>query len=537
MGDNLVYAVRGSTGVSLKRGLSGSASTLFEQSQTSRDVSCDVFQYSNSGRFFAYCDRKLTRVLEIATGKEVLSAELKKTKRILFSPKDTLVFTFEQYAIYGQKTSPDQKPDPNVRVFSLSDGKHLHTLIAHKESSWEPQWNEDESIAVRMVGGEIMFHSNNNFDKYDRKMVVPGATAFALSPATSPSYIAVYVPASGSNPAHVRVHRTDDNFTQLFIGINAEMPFLILASVEVDASNQSYYGEQSLYLINVQSDESVLVPLAKNGPVYSAKWNPNGKEFAVCYGYMPAKVTFYNMKGIPTFDTQEGPRNDLYYNAFGNILLICGFGNLSRGTMEFWDVEKKKQIVTIDVPNTTIFEWAPDGQHFLTATTAPRLRLDNCYRFWHYSGRMLHEVEFESPKELWEIRWRPMNAYNKFEVREMTKADQMAAGLPIKKRDASHPLNNVPAGAVKKQTAYVPPHLRKGNVGAIPSSNGGNSASAVKPQQSDNERKVMNLKKKIDDIQKLKERIKNGEELQVNQLDKVKKEQEFLDEIKKLQIS
>ena len=36
-----------------------------------------------------------------------------------------------------------------------------------------------------------------------------------------------------------------------------------------------------------------MVPLAKTGPVYAARWNPNGKEFAVCYGYMPAKVGKY----------------------------------------------------------------------------------------------------------------------------------------------------------------------------------------------------------------------------------------------------
>ncbi|PAV57944.1 hypothetical protein WR25_09168 [Diploscapter pachys] len=147
-----------------------------------------------------------------------------------------------------------------------------------------------------------------------------------------------------------------------------------------------------------------MVPLAKTGPVYAARWNPNGKEFAVCYGYMPAKMTMYNTKGEPIFDTAEGPRNDLHYNAFGNILLVCGFGNLARGKMEFWDVEKKKEIVSIGVPNTTMFEWAPDGEHFITATTAPRLRIDNCYRLWHYSGKMIYEKTFDSPKEeLWQV--------------------------------------------------------------------------------------------------------------------------------------
>ena len=51
-----------------------------------------------------------------------------------------------------------------------------------------------------------------------------------------------------------------------------------------------------------------------------------------------------------------------------------------------------------------MFEWAPDGEHFFTATTAPRLRIDNCYRLWHYSGKMIYEKTFDSPKEeLWQV--------------------------------------------------------------------------------------------------------------------------------------
>ena len=56
--------------------------------------------------------------------------------------------------------------------------------------------------------------------------------------------------------------------------------------------------------------------------------------------------------------------------------------------------------------------------------------------------------------------FRPMSGYNKFQVRELTKADKLQAGLLIKKKDVDHPLNNIPAGAVRQAGAYVPPHLR-----------------------------------------------------------------------------
>ena len=36
--------------------------------------------------------------------------------------------------------------------------------------------------------------------------------------------------------------------------------------------------------------DSGMVGLAKEGPVYSVEWSPNGNLFAVCYGFMPSKV-------------------------------------------------------------------------------------------------------------------------------------------------------------------------------------------------------------------------------------------------------
>lgn len=65
-----------------------------------------------------------------------------------------------------------------------------------------------------------------------------------------------------------------------------------MASLEVDQMNKSYYGEQNLYLVAINGD-SCMVPLGKNGPVYTVKWNPNGKEFAACYGFMPARVRYF----------------------------------------------------------------------------------------------------------------------------------------------------------------------------------------------------------------------------------------------------
>lgn len=56
---------------------------------------------------------------------------------------------------------------------------------------------------------------------------------------------------------------------------------------------------------------------------------------------MPAKASLFNLKCEPIYDFGTGPRNSIYYNPQGNILLLAGFGNL-RGNVEIWDSNTKK---------------------------------------------------------------------------------------------------------------------------------------------------------------------------------------------------
>ncbi|PIO72995.1 eukaryotic translation initiation factor eIF2A [Teladorsagia circumcincta] len=514
MGDNLVYAVRGSNGISMRRGFATDSSVLFEDSGT--------------------------RAFEVAGGKEIVNADLKRTRRILFTPRDSYIVTYEPYVVYGPKVSPAQKPEPNMRVFSVADGKQVAELVASKEELWMPQFADDESIAVRLVGR-----------KYDRKLAVQNVKVFAVSPGQAPLHVACYSPSSGvrdldardvlllSTPGRVQIRSLDLPFTvvtakNFFKTERATMQWngkgtavLVLSSTDVDASNQSYYGEQHVYLLNLSSGESFKVHLPKTGPVHAAKWSPNGREFCVCYGFMPAKASIYNLRGDEIFHTDEGPRNDVFYNAFGNILLTCGFGNLGKGKMEFWDAEKKKLIVSIEVPNTTLFEWAPDGQHFVTATTTPRLRIDNGFRMWHYSGKLVKEVMYDSPnEELWEVKFRPMSSYNKFEVKELTKAELECAGLMKQVSSSNGDTKSVKA--VRSDTAYVPPHLRKDN-----QTTAGGESNHVK--MTETEKKAFVIKKKLRDVGTLKARLAKGEELQQSQLEKIARESEFLAQLAALE--
>ncbi|VDD86364.1 unnamed protein product [Enterobius vermicularis] len=558
--DQYLVIVRGSTGFSIQRGVAP-PKPVFEKNDNLKKFSfrnpkktpCRVFQFGNTGQYFCYCDSVRTVLVEATSGKEIFNVDLPRTQEILFSPRDRLLLTFEPYAIYGSKTGESGEtkvPAPNLRIWALPSGKHLKTLVAQKQAcyiaSWKIQWTDDEVYSMRMAGSEIFIHKYNSFDKYESKLVIQKIGSFVLSPGSEPHHFAAYIPGTGGQPAVVQLRRMDHMFTVVanktfFKCDKANMlwnckgsALVIMAILEVDKSNKSYYGEQNLYLVAING-ESCMVPLEKNGPVYSVKWNPNGKQFAVCYGYMPSRVTVYNLKGDPVFDLGEGPRNEIYYNRFGNILLVCGFGNIASGRMQFWNTEERKEIVQIDVPNTTLFEWAPDGQHFITATTTPRLRIDNSYRIWSYTGRLIHESRYDPPDELWQVQWKPIpeGVYNRFPVATLTAEEKAQAGLPVaqKRLENGHPVDNLPAGAITKGGAYVPPHLRKpgSKKGALVT-----STASAKPGLSEQEKKIRNLQRKIDDIAKLKKKKEDGMVLETNQLAKIEKESELIAELQRL---
>lgn len=178
---------------------------------------------------------------------------------------------------------------------------------------------------------------------------------------------------------------------------------LIQTIVDVDQSGRSYYGENNLFFISLEDKElSCNVPLAKEGPIYDVDWSLNSKEFIVVYGFMPAKATLFDRKCNPIFDFGTGPRNLVRFSPHGSIIALAGFGTL-RGEIEMWDRTSLSVIARPFCPDSTVFEWCPNGRHFMTATTSPRLRVGNGVKVWDITGALLYAQDYA---QLWDATWR-----------------------------------------------------------------------------------------------------------------------------------
>ncbi|XP_066478159.1 eukaryotic translation initiation factor 2A isoform X2 [Tiliqua scincoides] len=547
--------------------------------------SSKVFAFSKNGSLFAWCNGEQVNIVNVTSGDLVRSFDLPKTVFLEFSPKNNVLATWQPYT-----TAKDGAAGvPNLQVFDVKTGKCLKSFIQKKMQNWCPCWSDDESICARSVNNELHFFENNNFSTIANKLHLQKVSDFVLSPGDQPTKVAVYVPGSKGAPSFVRLYQypnfggpqsalANKSFFKadkvVLLWNSKATAVLVIASTEVDKTGASYYGEQTLHYM-ATNGESAVVQLPKNGPIYDATWSPNSTEFCVVYGFMPAKATIFNLKCDPVFDFGTGPHNAAFYSPQGHILVLAGFGNLS-GQLDVWDVENYKLVSKPQASDATYFAWCPDGEHIVTATCSPRLRVGNGYKIWHYTGSVLYKYEVPQNAELWQVAWQPFleGVFPAKTVRYSAVPSKVPNDEP-KTAQAYRPpaLRNKPATSLKLHEDEPPQNMRPQSK----NSNKPASKTALKNQrkheakkvakqearaegsqetaptlQEQNvlhnavplvtsgdpevDKKIKNLKKKLKAIEQLKDQAATGKQLEKNQLEKIQKEAALLKELEDLEL-
>ncbi|KAJ8303820.1 hypothetical protein KUTeg_018613 [Tegillarca granosa] len=290
--------------------------------------------------------------------------------------------------------------------------------------------------------------------------------------------------------------------------------------------------------------------LAKSGPPYTVA------------GYVPGskgQPSFVRIYRYPNFGgPQAALANKSFYksddvqmkwNSTGTALLVLTSTESSEqsyygdqglhfmGNLEFWDVGKRRLIAQTQAQDSTAFEWCPDGEHVLTSTTAPRLRVANGYRIWHYTGNLLSQVILDQGKELWETKWQsalpeayPEKQLNYRPVQTQNQTESKGAYRPPQARgtEASIKLHEY-------ESAYDPKKKPKPGM-AIEDEPSKSASKNKKKREARKAKAAQEDATKLQQIEKLKEQQKSGKQLELNQIEKLKTEESLLKELSQLQI-
>jgi len=418
--------------------------------------------YSPCGRYLCWTSSERVCVVDASTGAVLTSIALANVFDVAFSPRGNFLSTWERPA-------KDEAGDAtkNFKIWwtieELPEGAvkaPLGQYVQKSQTGWNLQYTFDEKYCARIVTNEVQFFKSEDLRTVWNKLRVEGVADFAIAPGQSHN-IAVFVPERKGQPAAVKVYNVPQFAAPIsqktfFKGDKVQLKWnsigtslIVLAQTEVDKSNRSYYGETTLYLLSSNGAVDARITLDKEGPIHDVTWSATGKEFGVIYGYMPAKTTIFNQRAIAMHSFALAPRNTIKFSPNGRFVLVAGFGNLA-GQIDVYDLSKDyRKITTIESGSPSVCEWSPDSRYLLTATTSPRLRVDNGVKIWHVGGTIMYN---EDMVELYNISWRPM------------ALDLVSAGDPLTPVPEPHSSANAYLGTVKTPSkpvgAYRPPGAR-----------------------------------------------------------------------------
>jgi len=331
-----------------------------------------------------------------------------------FSPQGTHLVTYERWL---------KDAGNNVGLWDAHTGECRWAFLLKKftEMSWPPlKWTALETHCCRMVAdGVVVMPGSCQKDEPTQRIEVKNIMAFEVSSkgigGSSPS-VAVCTPESKGAPARCQIYSLDTPSTptasKSFYKVQKVVmkwnsmgsALLVLTSMEVDDTGKAYYGSTNLYFMRPDGSEDCIVASAGDGPVHDVEWSPLQDEFMLLHGDLPCTMKIHDgKKAGMKMEFGSGHRNTIRWNSFGRFVVLGGFGQLV-GDVDFWDRTGKQKMGSIRMECCVTCGWAPDGRHFLSATTSPRMRVDNKIELWDYCGNRLCTMGFE---ELLVAEWRP----------------------------------------------------------------------------------------------------------------------------------
>lgn len=423
-------------------------------------------QYAPNGSYFIYAQPEALHVVDPLSGAELCVLNLPNVMELSVSPFGNYIAAWTPVA-----KNEDGSWVENAKVVRLDLANKsfevVRSFVNKSQSGWIPQYTADETMMALLASPFVLdfyrladkrIQCTLNFKEMGK------IETFAVSPGKNPS-VAVFIAAQKGNPAFIRVYslpnvKTPVSQKSFFKGESCTFHWnvlgtslLALVSTDVDSSNRSYYGETQLYLLGISGSFDQKIDLPKEGPIHEVTWSPTSREFAVIHGFMPAAITFFDARGNAIHSLPHASRNTILYSPHAKYILVAGFGNLP-GDIDILDRQNKfKKVASFQASNTSVCKWSPDGRYILTATTSPRLRVDNGLKIWYLNGDLVYQRHVDVMFAA-DWRYQPLEDFPPITTSKVDTPDCEPHASAI-----DHIVKQAAAKATTK-SAYRPPHAR-----------------------------------------------------------------------------
>lgn len=414
------------------------------------------------------------------------------TRALRFSPSGSFLTTYEKH-------DKDKCPE-NMQMWDLREMPSVKRLRSHTLKGYSSgavpvdliQWSSDDSVCLELVPGEGLVFLGKDLQPVEPRTVVPEphAARFQLAPKEQSGayYVSCYVPEGAGRGAEVAVyHLSKPSESTVRLALPKKLKdttmswnldgsaLLALASSDVDETGSSYFGTTSLFWLRPDGKGKQQICGPEDGLVQDFAWSPNANEFLVIVGMLPATVSLYEGKsGKHQVTLGKSRRNTIRWSPFGRFLVVGGFGALP-GDVDFFDRSCQETVCSFRAALTVNCCWSPDGRHFLTCTTAPRMNEDNQVSIFRYTSERLLKIDFkpantgagkklaDAAAMLFAASWRPNSTdYKDMPATPRDGGPKRPKGLP------SETAAVVSAGAAESKVgAYRPAGARGGGASSI----------------------------------------------------------------------
>lgn len=141
-------------------------------------------------------------------------------------------------------------------------------------------------------------------------------------------------------------------------------------------------------------------------------WSADGKFFVVIAGQQPAQATLYlGDEGVPFFEFGKRFRSLVRFDPFSQLAILGGFGNITKGEMDFWTVRPDGSVASKEAGKAqhscaSKIQWSACGRYVLTAVLHERLKVDNAFHIFRANGSKVLDAPITA-KELHTVDWQP----------------------------------------------------------------------------------------------------------------------------------